>query len=194
MCQYISRIFECYHPAERKLRANTRAFGVPPCSRHSWTRMSKHVMHIKCSQEVYICFFCNRSGIIVALNGITWFLTIQRVNFVWYMMVNSTLCSCICVPVLLSVLHVSMTQRYLLEPARCWGFLLHNEHLIFCELFRGKKGYTCYISQCICLFSYYSSFFYESFSDSSMLHQIWLAFLTVFIFFLQMCACWVLQS
>ena len=69
------------------------------------------------------------------------------------LMVNSTLCSCICVPDrLLSVLHVSMTQRNLLEVARRLRLLLHNEHLIFCELFRGQKRYTRYISQCICLF------------------------------------------
>jgi len=50
-----------------------------------------------------------------------------------------TLCNFICVPDrLLSVLHVSMTQRNLLELARRLGLLLHNEHLIFCELFQGK--------------------------------------------------------
>jgi len=71
----------------------------------------------------------------------------------YYRMVNSTLGSCICVPDrLLSVLHVSVTQRNLLELARRVRLLLQNEHLIFCELFRGKKGRTCYISQCICLF------------------------------------------
>ena len=148
-----------------------------------------------CTESLHICFFYNRNGSIVALNGITWFPTIQRVNFVWYIMVNSTLCSCICdSDHLLCIFHVSMTQRHLLELARRLRLLLHNEHLIFCELFWGKNGYTCYISQCICFFSIiFVCFFYGSFSDS-MLHEIWLVFWLFSFFFLQICVSSVLQS